>query len=355
MNPRVVQFLHIRREHFGAFAGIQRLIPYIDKGRFSVRVRAVHDGDDDFPRTIRLLEGPVHGLLRFLVQRHGQGWYNLSDLAAEGAVLRPWIAGEIDVLHYLDGEHTAQYLPAFPARWRRRGRAVATYHQPPSVLPDVVVPAVVRRLDHVTVVAASQLEYFSRLLPESRLSVLHHGVDTEFFRRTVALPGDGIFRCVAAGSYLRDWKLLAELATIVRPHKDIELHVVSGSAPSFDWLDNVRVHRNVDDYALRDIYARADIAVLPLVDSTANNALLESMAMGLPLVVSDLASVREYACADAAIFLPNEGHRFAESIIGLKTDAALKRTMGLASRARAETLAWPSVARTFEALYDRLA
>ena len=222
------------------------------------------------------------------------------------------------------------------------------------MLPGVVVPAVVSRLDHVTVVAASQLEYFSRLLPESRLSVLHHGVDTEFFRPAAALPEDGIFRCVAAGSYLRDWKLLADLATIVHSHKDIELHVVSGSAPSFDWLDNVRVHRKIDDYTLRDIYARADIAVLPLVDSTAeNNALLESMAMGLPLVVSDLPSVRGlYACADAAVFLPNEGHRFAEWILGLKADAALKRTMGLASRARAETLAWPSVARAFEALYQ---
>lgn len=300
------------------------------------------------------MNGPVRSMLRLLVQRRGQCWYNLSDLAAEWSVLSPWMLGEIEILHYLDGEHTAQYLPAIPARWRR-GRAVATYHQPLSVLPDVVVPSVVARLDHVTVVATSQLEFFSRMLPESRLTVLHHGIDTEFFHPKGTTQGDGVFRCVSAGSYLRDWGLLAEVAALLRSHKDIELHVVSASAPSFDWLSNVRVYRNLDDHALRDVYALADIAVLPLVDATANNALLESMAMGLPLVVSDLASVREYSGTNAAVLLPNEPHRFVESIVGLKEDAALKRSMGLASRAQAEKLAWPGVARACEALYDRLA
>jgi glycosyltransferase involved in cell wall biosynthesis len=355
MTPLAVRIFYIRREHFGASAGIHQFTRHLDPARVFAAVSGVEDGDGDLPNRFPLGQPAVRRLLRRVVQRRGQQWYNLSDLAAEASALGPWVCGRYDLLHYLDGEHTAQYLPAVPRRLRARGLAIATYHQPAAVLPQVVAAAVVRRLDHVTVVAESQLEYLSRVLPPSRLSVVYYGVDTDFFRPPQMMSQNGVFRCVSVGSYLRDWALLSEIARLLRPRRDVELHVVSAPGPPFDEHGNVTVHRAIDDLALRTLYARSHLAVLPLLDSTANNALLEAMAMGLPVVVTDLPSIREYAPAGAALRLPRDPEAFVRAITALAADPARRAEMGQAGRTRAESLAWPVLARAYEALYERLA
>ena len=43
------------------------------------------------------------------------------------------------------------------------------------------------------------------------------------------------------------------------------------------------------------LYQGADLLLLPLIDATANNTLLEGLACGLPVLASDLTGVRDYA------------------------------------------------------------
>ena len=251
--PLRVQIFHTRRPYFGAHSGIQQFVSYLDPARIRSRVRTVTDGDDDLSSFPFRYER-ARGLVRRLVQRRGQNWYNLSDFAAETAVLPRMLAGRFDVLHFIDGEQTAQFLPLFARRLRICGRTVATYHQSPAVLPKVVVPAVVRNLDHVTLVSSSQLEWFDRVLPRERLTVILHGIDVTFFAPDTARRAADVFRCITTGSYLRDWPLLSDIARLLLPRQEIELHVVSGSAPAFESLPNVKVHRGIGDEALRELY-----------------------------------------------------------------------------------------------------
>jgi glycosyltransferase involved in cell wall biosynthesis len=353
--PLTIQIFHTRRAHFGAHSGIQRFIEYLDPARVRAHTRAVSDGDDDFPLRFPFRNRRVRGLIRRLVQGRGQIWYHLSDLAAEAAVLRPTLAGAFDVLHFVDGEQTAQFLPAIARRLRLHGRTVATYHQPLTVLPRVVVPSVVRNLDHVTVVASAQLEWFARVIPRDRLSVVLHGIDVTFFTPDAASPISDTFRCITTGSYLRDWALLADIARALESRRDIQFHVVSGSAPAFEHLPNVTVHRGADDHTLRELYRRSNLLLLPLVDATANNALLEGMASALPVVASDLPALREYAPADGATFLARQADAFADAIVRLADDPVRRRAMGRSVRSRAEALAWPRIAEAYSTLYELLA
>jgi glycosyltransferase involved in cell wall biosynthesis len=74
----------------------------------------------------------------------------------------------------------------------------------------------------------------------------------------------------------------------------VRFDVVTGADTGLSRFDNVHTHRGIDDDTLAELYRNADVLLLPLTDSTANNALLEGMASGLPLVATDLPAVRAY-------------------------------------------------------------
>ena len=57
-------------------------------------------------------------------------------------------------------------------------------------------------------------------------------------------------------------------------------------------LPNVRVLSGLSDLALAETFRQADVLFLPLQDATANNARLEGLASGLPVVTTDLPAVR---------------------------------------------------------------
>ena len=103
---------------------------------------------------------------------------------------------------------------------------------------------------------------------------------------------------------------------------------------------------------LAELYRDADALFLPLLDSTANNTLLEGIASGLPVVATDLASIRAYVRGDASLLVQDDdidGYVAALSLLHVDRDQRDAR--GLAARARAEMLAWPVVAAQHAALY----
>jgi glycosyltransferase involved in cell wall biosynthesis len=355
MTRPTVQILYTERGHFGAFTGICQLTKHLDATDLDVRVRSVPEARAGVTGRWPWRSPQLRFLLEGLLHQGGRRWYGLTDLAAEAALFQPWLSGRIDVLHYLDGEHSARFLPRAGRLLGRRGRSIATFHQPLSILPDVVPARLVRSLDHVTVMSDSQRPYFTNLIPRERVSVVHHGVDTTYFTPLQTPRDPGPFRCLTTGSYLRDWKLLRTVAEALAARNDIQFHVVSGESPDFEGVPNVVVRRAIDDSALRRYYQSSDLLVLPLRDATANNALLEGMACGLPVVASDLPAVREYAPSHAAALVPHQAEPFAAAIAQLMDDDARRATMAQNARVRAEALAWPLMARHYVNLYKNLA
>jgi glycosyltransferase involved in cell wall biosynthesis len=212
---------------------------------------------------------------------------------------------------------------------------------------------VASRLDHITLVSSTQRAYFEQALPADRISVILHGIDTTFFH-PVAKPDGATLRCITVGSYLRDWSLLQGVAGALGDDASICFDVVSSSVPGFD-QHSVAVHRHVSDESLRDLYQRADIVLLPLADATANNALLEGMASGLPVIATDLPSMREYAGDDTGILVAHDVEAFVEAIRTLKGDTELRKRLGHSARERAEGLSWEHVAPKYAELYGTVA
>ncbi|HUS14045.1 MAG TPA: glycosyltransferase family 4 protein [Chloroflexia bacterium] len=103
-----------------------------------------------------------------------------------------------------------------------------------------------------------------------------------------------------------------------------------------------------------------DVFVLPsIIDQSGNvdglpNALLEAMAVGCPVVASNVAGV-PLAVQDGknGLLVPSkDSAALAAAIGGLLTDPARRQALGSAARMKIETeLNWPHIAGLFEAVY----
>src|SRR5262249_58554088 len=82
----------------------------------------------------------------------------------------------------------------------------------------------------------------------------------------------------------------------------------------------------------------------PSLAATANNAILESMACGVPLVVTDVGGVRDYVGADAAALVRRgDARHMVETALALLGDNCERKRMADLARARALQFAWTAV------------
>jgi glycosyltransferase involved in cell wall biosynthesis len=342
--------LHVirtRYPHWGGHSGIHQFLRHLDPDQFRIDERLAADGDDDFPVRSPAVRRKVRGLIQ-----NGMPWYKLSDLDAEMRALARCWRGRIDVIHYLDGEHSARYLPGL--RPRRAG-VVATFHQPPEMLDELLSENALRRIDRITVVSPVQADWFAERIGADRVSVILHGIDTDFFRPGAEKSDRKVFRCVTAGHYLRDFAAIRGVAERLA-ERPIEFHVITGRETGLEDLPNVRRHRDVDDDRLLALYQQADALLLPVHQSTANNALLEGIACGLPVISTRLPSIAAYVPGGEAILIDhNNPDALAQAVLHLQSDREAAREMGRRARLRAEELSWPKLAPRYAEVYSQVA
>jgi len=343
-----IRFEHTHHRHWSARSGYTQFVHHLDPRRFGTLLHSTSDGDGDLA-WLR----PAWPLLRALTRRGRMPWYHLSDLNAELLALASCLAGRTDIVHFLDGENSPQFLPRFVrVAHLSKIRTVVTFHQPPRLARELVNGDLLRWIDHVLLVSPTQLPFFLRYVAEDRLHVILHGVDVEFFRPPEVRRDTSYFRCVTVGYWLREWNVLRQIVSAL---PEMRFDVVTGAETGLSGLANVHVHRSIDDATLAELYRNVDALLLPLIDSTANNALLEGMASGLPVVATDLPAVRTYLPDDGGVLVPNNSvEGFVTALQSLRQDVPLRHAMGGRTRARAEELAWPRLVPEYEALYTRV-
>ena len=346
-QPIRIRFEHTRYPQFGGHSGYAQFVRWLDPERFRTVLHGASDSDADLPSWLRCLKGP----LKRFIARGGMPWYKLSDFNAELLAFAGCLGRRFDVIHFLDGEHSGLFLPRL---LRLVGpstlRTVVTFHQPPEVAGDILNRELLQWFDQVVVVSPSQLAFFRQYVAEDRLHVILHGIDADFFQPATTPNQTHVIRCITAGHWLRNWSIFTEVA---RAMGDVAFDVVTGSRVDLGGLANVRIHSGLDDAALAELYRSADILFLPLKQTTANNALLEGIAIGLPVVATDLESTRAYLPSGEGILVADKRvDGFIETLRRLQQNIELRLEMGRRARVRAEELAWPRLVSRYEALYQ---
>src|SRR4029077_16188783 len=95
-----------------------------------------------------------------------------------------------------------------------------------------------------------------------------------------------------------------------------------------------------------DVYGSADLYLCPTTKASFGITLLEAMACGTPLVVSDITGFRELIAGGAeAVLVPKDNPlAWARATNALLENPARRVEMGAAGLAKAAQFAWPRIA-----------
>jgi glycosyltransferase involved in cell wall biosynthesis len=244
-------------------------------------------------------------------------------------------------------------------KWRWNNRIVASFHQPPQFLDQLVADkGYIRGLDAAVVMADFQVDFLSQFLPRNRIFCVPHGVDTDYWCPSPGGERWPVPTFVFVGFWLRDVettrRTIRRVAEAGLPAR-FRLVTFPDRRQHFEGLPQTELLSNVSDEQLREEYRRAHALFLPLELSTANNVVLEAMSCGTGVVSTRIGGVPEYVDADSGIlFEPKDVEQAVAAIRTVCENPAKVAAMGAAARRRAQTYSWRRMGALQDEVYRKV-
>ncbi len=283
-------------------------------------------------------------------------WYLGGSASVEWQARRELRAGFSGVLHYLWGDQDIGFLDLLLNA--KRHRLCGTFHNCPGDIGGVIrFPKRLRKFAAIVLMSECQRQFFRDAgVPDERIHVVLHGVDTEHFTPGIA-PKDGPLTVVSAGGYRRNFPLLRKVCERLAGESGIRFEVIAPAEfrKLFEGLANVRFSTGLNDEELLAKYQSASCLLHTAEQATANNVLVEALACALPVVAERVGGIPEYVTPECALLSePLDDASLAEGLKQLALSPTRRQAMGIAARARAEDLGWPKVAARMHELYRSL-
>ena len=294
----VVNFVSRRIEHHSRYSGYQRLMEFIPNSRTV--------DSTILPRLFQLVDNRVFHSVIWRVA--GVRYYSPQAFLAEVAAIRLAQRTSGQIFHFVWGDDMYRFAGVLKRLLCADARLICTFHQPPSYLLRFIRSLRhLEYLDAVVIVGHNQYGVVSNYVDGEKIFFVPHGVDTDFFHPHEGnKPGEDNFVCITVGQWLRDFDTLRRVIRIVNMERIAMQFVVVTQPGNFHFFQDcigVECKSGIDDFSLRGLYERADVLLLPFLDCTANNSLLEGMACGLPVVVTDVGGSRDYVDDSCACLL----------------------------------------------------
>ena len=209
--------------------------------------------------------------------------------------------------------------------------------RPRRWLQNLTVP----RVDNILLLSSHQQGYLeTRWHAGNKAKNIWQSVDTDFYQPEPPQPQGPVL--AIGDDHGRDWPTLIEALAPL----DIELVLKTRSKISLPEGARLKVRQishRVSFLELRDLYAKASIVVIPLSETlnvSGVGSVLESMAMGKALVISDNPPIRDYLepGKTADVVPVGDALRLREAVKALLADSGRMVMMGRMARERVARL-----------------
>jgi glycosyltransferase involved in cell wall biosynthesis len=216
------------------------------------------------------------------------------------------ISKEFDVVHALYSDCTF-HLP--------KNGFIVTFHVLPQIAvyrewkQKIFIALKYQLLQKRAMKRAEQIVCVSRNLVEKmqnqrkdKVRFIPHGIDTDFWDPRPCSGSVNPYRqpyILCVGSHGLDEGLLKEFA-LANPSLEF---ILVGIRAQMESCNNIRYLYNTPDEELRALYFHAEAIIKPLLFATANNSVLEALAMGKTIIVSRIPGITDYLNDSTCIFI----------------------------------------------------
>lgn len=200
---------------------------------------------------------------------------------------------------------------------------------------------------------------------DQKISVIHNGIDISEFKPDLTKADKNKEFSIICVSRLIERKGIRFLIEAIGKLKDRDIKLtLVGEGNQEKELKELAVNLGISDRvdfkgymnhdSIAELYKNSDVFVLPSLNEGMSNALLEAMASGLPVIVTDTGGTAELVDGNGVIVPMGDLEAIVEAISGLFNNPEMCQQMSIKSRRNAEGMAWGAVGNKYIRTYEKV-